>query len=186
MMLYDGITLYHGSYVAVETPDLSKCREGKDFGKGFYLTTDKQQARRFVKTTIQKAVNDHVEGVDAKQGFLSVFRYRQNTEVKIHSFLEADQSWLRCVAGHRRADLLPDEQKKWRQYDLICGKIANDRTNLVITTFLQGGYGDVTSKTAMDFAISLLMPERLKNQVCCRNERSLQNLEFVKTERVII
>ena len=39
MLLVDGMVLYHGSYVAVEAPDLRKCRPHKDFGRGFYVTT---------------------------------------------------------------------------------------------------------------------------------------------------
>lgn len=40
MILEDGIILYHGSYCVVENPDLNKCKPGKDFGLGFYVTTD--------------------------------------------------------------------------------------------------------------------------------------------------
>ncbi len=40
MILEDGIKLYHGSYTVVDKPELSKCMPGKDFGLGFYLTTD--------------------------------------------------------------------------------------------------------------------------------------------------
>jgi len=28
--------VYHGSYIKVDTIDLSKCKPNKDFGKGFY------------------------------------------------------------------------------------------------------------------------------------------------------
>ncbi len=42
--LEDGIILYHGSYCVVEKPDLEKCALYKDFGRGFYLTTSKEQA----------------------------------------------------------------------------------------------------------------------------------------------
>ncbi|WP_081860978.1 DUF3990 domain-containing protein [Butyrivibrio sp. AE2032] len=40
MILNDGEKLYHGSYVIVDKPDIQKCMPGKDFGIGFYLTTD--------------------------------------------------------------------------------------------------------------------------------------------------
>ena len=30
----NNIKVYHGSYTEVQTPDLNKCKEGKDFGKG--------------------------------------------------------------------------------------------------------------------------------------------------------
>ena len=39
----DGI-LYHGSYTEVSHIDLSQCRNGLDFGKGFYVTSSLKQA----------------------------------------------------------------------------------------------------------------------------------------------
>ena len=42
--LEDGMILYHGSYCVVKNPDLEKCAMYKDFGRGFYLTTSKEQA----------------------------------------------------------------------------------------------------------------------------------------------
>lgn len=36
--------LYHGSNVLFDEIDLSKAKPGKDFGRGFYLTTNKEQA----------------------------------------------------------------------------------------------------------------------------------------------
>ena len=55
MIIEAGKKLYHGSYTIVDKPDLSKCEAGKDFGQGFYLPTDIEQARRFVKSSIGKA-----------------------------------------------------------------------------------------------------------------------------------
>lgn len=40
------MTLYHGSNVDIQKIELSKCRPNKDFGKGFYLTSIKEQAER--------------------------------------------------------------------------------------------------------------------------------------------
>ena len=39
----DGLILYHGSYCEVKEPDLAKCAKRKDFGRGFYLTTQLNQ-----------------------------------------------------------------------------------------------------------------------------------------------
>ena len=40
------INLYHGSTVDIEHIDLQKSRSNKDFGQGFYLSADRQQAWR--------------------------------------------------------------------------------------------------------------------------------------------
>ena len=38
------IQLHHGSNVVIDKIDLSKSKTGKDFGKGFYLNPDYEQA----------------------------------------------------------------------------------------------------------------------------------------------
>lgn len=43
--------LYHGSNLAIEQIDLSKCKPYKDFGQGFYLTEIKEQAEQMAKRT---------------------------------------------------------------------------------------------------------------------------------------
>lgn len=40
------IHLYHGSTVKIDHIDLLKSRPNKDFGRGFYLSADRQQAWR--------------------------------------------------------------------------------------------------------------------------------------------
>ena len=43
------ITLYHGSDIEIKEIDLSQSRINKDFGRGFYLSSDLDQARKFAK-----------------------------------------------------------------------------------------------------------------------------------------
>ena len=42
------IRLYHGSNVAIEQIDLSRSKRGKDFGQGFYLNANPDQAKAYV------------------------------------------------------------------------------------------------------------------------------------------
>ena len=44
--------LYHGSNVAIDVIDLSKSRPWKDFGKGFYLSAEKQQAIEMAESKV--------------------------------------------------------------------------------------------------------------------------------------
>ena len=41
--------LYHGSNIEIDKIDLTKSKPYKDFGKGFYLSADKQQAQRMAE-----------------------------------------------------------------------------------------------------------------------------------------
>ena len=44
--------LYHSSYLAIENPDLLHSRPNLDFGKGFYLTSIREQAVKWCGCTI--------------------------------------------------------------------------------------------------------------------------------------
>ena len=43
--------LYHGSNIKIQTIDLERGRLGKDFGKGFYLSSEYEQAERMAQIT---------------------------------------------------------------------------------------------------------------------------------------
>lgn len=71
--LTNGLILYHGSYCEVRTPDINKCAKGKDFGKGFYLTTSKEQAASFLKTLLRKAEAEGILEAGQDYGIISTF-----------------------------------------------------------------------------------------------------------------
>ena len=48
------IELYHGSNVDIDSIDLSRSMCGKDFGCGFYLNPDRQQAMEMAIRTSQR------------------------------------------------------------------------------------------------------------------------------------
>lgn len=48
------MTLYHGSNVEVKDPRLLKVQRELDFNKGFYTTSDLEQATRWGKRTSQR------------------------------------------------------------------------------------------------------------------------------------
>ena len=73
-------------YTEVKKIDLSLCAKGKDFGKGFYLTSDFSQAARFVKTAVAKAKKNGVIKEPVESGFVFSFfcnggrKYSQETK----------------------------------------------------------------------------------------------------------
>ena len=186
MILNDGTILYHGSYTQVSEPDLSKCKFGKDFGRGFYLTTSKSQAERFAKTSNKKAKDRRLIEPDCNKGFVSSFVFNEQQSLNIYEFKTADAQWLHCVVGHRRSRDFKGEIDKWSEYDIICGKIANDNTNLVITAYIDGIYGNIMSDTADRIAIGFLEPDNLKDQICIRTAKALRCLSFIECQEVTI
>lgn len=182
-VLKDGDILYHGSFCEVQSPDLKKCARYKDFGQGFYLTTDKKQAESFAKISTQKAVEN---GVVASQryGVVSMFRYNGNANLNIKIYETADSTWLHCVVAHRKKGVFGDVLEDCSKYDVIGGKIANDATNSTIVTYMASAFGEVGSTSADDICIRLLLPERLKDQYCFKSVAALNKLSFVGSERI--
>lgn len=182
--LKNDMLLYHGSYCEVQLPDLKQCARNKDFGRGFYLTTSKKQAYNFAGISTRKAKTNKILYVDQKYGFVSSFKVAFIEKLKVKIYPEADTEWLHCVVGHRKKKSFSDIIWKLKDFDVIGGKIANDNTNVTITTYIAGVFGDIGTKQADDICMSLLLPERLKDQYCFRTERSLDCLSFVESEQV--
>lgn len=145
--LHEPVVLYHGSFCEVTAPDLERCARYKDFGKGFYLTTDLAQAEAFAKITVRKSIANGIVAHAQNYGIISHFEYNS-------------------------------------QYDVIGGKIANDATNITLTNYMTGAYGVMGTNAADNFCISLLLPERLKDQYCFRTTKALEQLKFLKSTRV--
>ena len=186
MILQNGIILYHARYIEVKEVDHSLCADGKDFGKGFYLTTDYNQAENFVKTAVGKAVKNGIINVNPLQGFISSFRYAEKEGVSKYEFNSTGQDWLHYVVGHRRKGYFIEELERLQDCDIIAGKIANDDTNRVITAYLGNAYGEIGSERADADAMQQLKPDRLSNQICFRTENSLQCLSFIESTLINI
>lgn len=188
MILENGMLLYHGSYAPVKVIDLSMCAAGKDFGRGFYLTEDREQARKFIKNSLKKAYKTGKVEKSQNFGYVSVFRYiAPEDSIPAYSFVTANQDWLWFVSMNRRhelADFFGNAlDSEILQAEIISGKIANDTTNPTIMAYLSGVFGDFMSDRAVKFAIGQLLPERLNNQYCFLSERAVSCLKLIEVKR---
>ena len=125
--LKDQFVLYHGSYCEVKEPELAKCAKRKDFGQGFYLTTSKEQAESFLRTSIAKAIATGTIEEGQKFGYISTFEFNLSENLEIHIFENADDATNATltaylagafgIAGDKEADdfcirqLLPNKLK---------------------------------------------------------------------------
>lgn len=188
MMLKDGMLLYHGSYTKVENIDLSKCSNYKDFGKGFYLTSNNAQAISFIKTSLKKGKQTGDVPENQNYGYVSVFRYHEpQDKICTYDFARSSKEWLWFIASNRRKrlarEILPLIDKNVFEAEIVSGKIANDTTNPVLTAYLTGFYGDIKSERAVRFAIEELMPDHLYDQFCFKTEKAIGCLEIVEATR---
>ena len=157
--------LYHGSTVVVRKPSLRPGRPNADFGKGFYTTTNPEQAERWAHI-IQ-------EGEEASRAVVSVYEFDEalldNADWKIRHFDGADEPWLYFVADCRKS--------RPHEYDLVQGPVANDKVFTTVNLFESG----VLSAEA---AILELKAYKTYDQLSFHSERVISSLRYVESFEV--
>ena len=114
--------VYHGSTEAVQNPDVRHSYRSLDFGMGFYVTTVREQAERWARRKADilerdKAIVSIYQMYDDMDGFL------------VKSFDEDLMEWIDFVCRCR------DGEKDYLEYDLIFGKVANDKVFRVVDMY---------------------------------------------------
>ena len=182
----EGDILYHASYTKVENIDLSKCRQARDFGKGFYVTTSLEQAKTFVRSSVKKAIARKLLPQDTDTGYVNVYKVASTNSINEYDFSDADVNWLHYVAGNRDETLFKDEVANLGRYNCIGGKIANDKTAATLNDYIDYEFGTPGEKIADDTCITLLLPNRLEDQYCFKDEEAIKSLEFMEAIEVKI
>lgn len=120
--------LYHGSTVYIEKIDLSKSKPNKDFGKAFYLSTDKNQALEMAQFKAEFEDSTPIVNVyEFDESLLQQFCYKH--------FEEYSKEWAQFVYNNHRSE---PNGLTLHNYDIVYGPIANDRIGAQITRFKQG------------------------------------------------
>ena len=179
--LNKGDILYHASYIEIKEINLTKCSDGKDFGRGFYLTSDFEQAQDFVKSSVARAKIKKLISKQQNYGYANVYEISSLDGINEFDFREANRNWLHYVSGNRNQKLFIDEVKSLEQFNVIGGKIANDQTAATLNLYIGYGYGEPGLTEADEFCIRKLLPNRLKDQYCFKDEKSIMALNFIKS-----
>ena len=109
--------LYHGSNVAIDVIDLSQSRPGKDFGKGFYLSADKQQAMEMAESKVA-----FLGGEPVVTEFEFDDKVLTSGQLKVKTFNAYTEEWAKFVYDNRENF----SDTPIHNYDIIYGPIAND------------------------------------------------------------
>ncbi len=112
------IRLYHGSNTKIEVPDLTHSKPFKDFGRGFYLSEEKQQAWDMA---FQK-VNQTQEGKAEITEFLFDETVLLSDDYKVLNFPDYSEEWALFVLANRNKNA----KQPYHDYDIVYGPIAND------------------------------------------------------------
>lgn len=120
--------LYHGTNTDFQQIHLDMSRVGKDFGFGFYLTTDKQVATRQAERKLlqygtgSKIVQSYHLDEEKLDG-LKVLRFDSYTE-----------EWADFILLNRQNK----EHRSLHEYDVVIGPIANDTVGFQIRRYTEG------------------------------------------------
>ena len=158
--------VYHGSTQEVRQPLCKFGRPNLDFGQGFYVTEQREQA-------VEWAIK-----MGRYRGMTPVLnRYRFCREAFLkesHSlvFKNYDDEWFEFIVASRK------KQNPSEGYDYIEGGVANDRVVDSINFYLQGF---ITKEIAMQ----RLSEHKPNNQICLLNQQLTNKyLIFDGTERL--
>ena len=160
--------LYHGSNVAVEEPEIKTNIRGLDFGDGFYLTSDIEQAKKFSVTVRDRAIKLRAEQVGSPTA--SVYEYDEHNAQKnliVRTSAKPDDEWLDFVKANRQ------KSYNGKFYDVVIGPVANDAVFASIRLFEQG-------ILSIETVISELRTWVYKDQYCMKSSQALQYLSFCK------
>ncbi len=120
--------LYHGSNVQIEQIDLKRGRPGKDFGQGFYLSADFNQARLMAERTVDRE----------EKGSPIVTQYQFDekilstpSELNIKIFEGYSKEWAEFIMLNRKNKTT----QQTHDFDIIYGPIADDKVGLQISRF---------------------------------------------------
>jgi hypothetical protein len=131
------ITLYHGSNIRIGKINLDLSKKGKDFGKGFYLNANKEQAFKMAQRTAKRLASGEpiVNEYLFDESLLT-----DNTDLNVKIFEDYTEEWAKFVLDNRKN--LSDTPI--HAYDIVVGPIADDTVGLQIYRYKMG-YIDIST-----------------------------------------
>ena len=182
--------LYHGSVFDFTEIDLSKGRDYKDFGKGFYATSFRDHAERIAirnKKIVQKRQEllkkaGKIKNADPITAYCYqlLFDEEAASSLEMKVFTIADKEWLKFVMLNRQTKGLI------HSYDIVIGPTADAQTSVILNAYqeelLNTGFADEVCEEV----INELMPENLPKQYFFGTEAAIKTLQFAPARRWVI
>lgn len=112
--------LYHGTNIVFDSIDLRKSKPNKDFGRGFYLSDNYDQAMAMAETKV-----DQLEFGSPIVLAFEIDELQMN-QLKILRYNEYSEEWAKFILLNRRNSTF----HPIHDYDIIFGPIANDRVGV--------------------------------------------------------
>jgi hypothetical protein len=155
--------LYHGSNQDFDNVDLAKAKNRRDFGKGFYTTTIREQALQWGYNMFNRFEGGGI--------FLYEFEFSPFIDLKSKLFSNICDEWFDFILSNRSSDILQHD------FDFVQGPVANDKTVLTITGFLDGLF-------SREEAMRRLRYIKANDQVSLHTERAVSLLTLREKRKI--
>ncbi|MCL2086986.1 MAG: DUF3990 domain-containing protein [Oscillospiraceae bacterium] len=158
--------VYHGSYLAIPKPILSYGRFNLDFGKGFYVTTLKEQSEKWAE---RRSI------LKNKKPIVSVYEF-DDSELNVLYFDGYTEEWLDFVVKNRARDV-----ETLNIYDAVFGNIADDDVAATVDDYmslLSKNRVNADVKRATLYQLTFSKPN---NQYCIASQKGIEALNFIKS-----
>lgn len=108
--------VYHGSTETIEKPDVIHSKKYLDFGKGFYITSFENQAKKWA---VRKGMRQE------KTAVVNIYEMSEDwSKLRVLSFEKENEKWLDFVCACRKGEPIN------KDYDIIIGKMLGSKALL--------------------------------------------------------
>jgi hypothetical protein len=150
--------LFHGTNMDFEKTSLEFAKERRDFGRGFYTTTIKEQAESWAEAMCERRIT--------AKAFLYEFEFtKENLNCKL--FDGISEEWLRFIVKNRIQGGIQHD------FDVVQGPVADDRIFPTITLFFNGRYD-------VEYTLKRLRFFQPNDQLSIHSEKALRNLSLME------
>ena len=156
-----GTIIFHGTPSALELPIDNKHSFHNDFGAGFYTSTDIEFAESM---SIKNNTNGLLYYISYSLDNLTVFNFERDIEL-----------WMLYIAANRGV-IKTDEYRKLHnkieeinKYDVVIGKISDDRSAYIYNQFYIGAATDICVEEYLNYY-------NLGDQIVFKSQRACKNL----------
>ncbi len=155
------LSLFHGTTATFDVIDLTKSKNRRDFGMGFYTTILEYQAKEWAyRLSLREKT---------PQYYVYQYTFEEEPSLRIKRFSSLSEEWLEFVKENRaRGGLRHD-------YDVVIGPVADDNTMETVQLYISG---ILSAKEAVE----RLRYSQVNNQVTFHTERALSCLQFVRRD----
>ena len=155
--------VYHGGTEIIINPNVEFSKKYLDFGRGFYVTTYKEQAEKWAKRRSMRSEEKAVVNI-----------YELPDDLRKYNVInfEDDERWLNFVCDCRRGKDI------YKQYDIAIGSVADDDVFKSIDMYFKGLWNE--EKT-----LSEIRYYKMNNQICLINQKLIDSeLKYIGSYEV--